>query len=508
MSGTLGRGYDRVREAAVRRREAPSDERNGDLMASLVDGLVVIVKRDCETCTMVVPVLEQLRAEVGLQIITQDDPDFPALSGVIHDADLALSWHNNIETVPTLIRRVEGIEQERTVGWSRSQWNELTGVEALGLDLPDMRPGCGSMSVDPDRVDELAARFGGATSSSRQVQFAELEDEFEAMFDRGWSDGLPLVPPTPARVERMLAGTSRDRSDTVAVIPPNLVEASVEKVAINAVMAGCRPEYLPVVLAALEAICNDEFNMHGVLATTMGVGPVLIVNGPIRRELDMNSGINVLGQGNRANATIGRAVQLCVRNLGGGRPGEIDRSTQGQPGKLGLCFAEDEETSPWDSLAQERGFDENTSTVTAFCGEAPRIIFDQMSRTPEALTKSIAAVLLANVHPRIIGMDTTLVLCPEHMARFADAGWEKAQFLAELRSHLEIEVDSILRGVDGIDEGIPTGLGLEGAILPKFNDGGILIVHAGGPAGLFSSVIGGWVSGPMGSVPVTKEIVR
>lgn len=477
-------------------------------MEMLSDGFVVVVKRDCETCATVEPVLAQLRASAALQIISQDDPTFPELPDVIHDADLSISWHNDIETVPTLIHRVGGVEQDRTIGWSREQWEDLTGVDALGPELPDTRPGCGSMSVDPDRVDELAAKFGGTLRSSRPVQFAELEDEFEAMFDRGWSDGLPLVPPTPERVERMLAGTTRDRSDIVAVIPPNLAEASVEKIAINAVMAGCRPEYLPVVIAALEAVCNDDFNMHGVLATTMGVGPILIVNGPIRRELDMNSGINVLGQGNRANATIGRAVQLCVRNLGGGRPGEIDRATHGNPGKLGLCFAEDEEGSPWESLAQDRGFDAGTNTVTAFCGEAPRIIFDQMSRTAEALTKSIALTMLANVHPRIIGMDTTLVLCPEHMARFADAGWDKSRFLGELRGHLDLEVDSILRGVDGIDEGIPPGLGLEGAILPKFNDGGILLVHAGGPAGLFSSVIGGWVSGPMGSVPVTKEIVR
>lgn len=474
----------------------------------LPDGIVAIVKRDCETCAMVVPVLEQLRDGRGLHIVTQDDPSFPAIDGVVHDADLAISWHNDIETVPTVLRVADGTEQDRTIGWHRSNWEALTGVDQLGVDLPDMRPGCGSMSVDPDIADELAARFGGVATTSRRIEFAELEDEFDAMFDRGWSDGLPLVPPTPERVERMLAGTSRDREDVVATVPPNLVEATVEKVAINAVMAGCKPEYLPVVLAGLEAVCNDDFNMHGVLATTMGVGPVLIVNGPIRSEIGMNSGMNVLGQGNRANATIGRAVQLCVRNLGGGRPGEIDRSTHGQPGKLGLCFPEDEEGSPWTSLAEDRGFDPGVSTVTAFCGEAPRIVFDQMSRTAESLTRSIAAVMMANVHPRIIGMDTTLVLCPEHMARFTEAGWDKARFLEELRGHLDIEVDSILRGHDGIGEGIPAGLGLEGAILPKFSDGGILIVHAGGPAGLFSSVIGGWVSGEMGSVPVTKEIVR
>jgi hypothetical protein len=253
-------------------------------METLPDGLVVVVKRDCETCQMVVPVLEQLLAATDLTIITQDDPTFPALDGVIHDEDLSHSWHADIETVPALIRRVDGEEVERTVGWSRPQWEGLTGASGLGADLPDQRPGCGSMSVDPDRVDALAARFGASSLSARHVEFAELEDTFEAMYERGWSDGLPLVPPTPERVMAMLAGTTRSPADVVAVVPPNLVEATVEKVAINAVMAGCEPNYLPVVLASLEAICNDDFNMHGVLATTMGVGPILIVNGQARVE--------------------------------------------------------------------------------------------------------------------------------------------------------------------------------------------------------------------------------
>ena len=474
--------------------------------------VVAYVKRDCETCVMVQPVLQQLvDAGVVSQVITQD-ADFPTLNSdhtsITFDKSLELSWQAEIETVPTLVKMSDGQELDRTFGWHREQWEALTGVDDLGPDLPVMKPGCGAKNVDPDIADKLNAQFGDATTTSRRVEFAELEDEFEAMYDRGWSDGLPLVPPTPERVEKMLAGTSRSADDIVAVVPPNLVEATVEKVAINAVMAGCKPDYLPVVLAGLEAVCNDDFNMHGVLATTMGVGPVLIVNGPIRNELQMNSGMNVFGQGNRANATIGRAVQLCVRNIGGGRPGEIDRSTQGQPGKLGLCFPEEEEGSPWPSLAETRGFDAGANTVTAFCGEAPRIIFDQMSRTPEALTASIASVMLGNVHPRITGMDTVLALCPEHMARFEQAGWTKEQFETELRSHLDIEVDTILRGVDNISEGIPAGLGLEGLSLPKFREGGILIVHAGGPAGLFSSTIGGWVSGPMGSVPVTKEIVK
>src|SRR5258705_8633035 len=162
------------------------------------------------------------------------------------------------------------------------------------------------------------------------------------MFERGLTDGLPVVPPTPERVMWMLTGTRRDPRDVVATVPPNLAPVTVEKVAVNAVMAGCKPEYLPWVIAALEAVCTDEFNIHGVLATTMPVGPVLICNGPGTRAIGMNSGVNVFGQGNRANSTIGRAVQLLVRNVGGGRPGEVDRAAHGNPGKVGFCFAEDE----------------------------------------------------------------------------------------------------------------------------------------------------------------------
>ena len=469
---------------------------------------VAFVKADCETCQLVAPLLAQLVSDGVIHEVVSQDAEVPGLTAdsFTYDDTLERSWRADIETVPTLLTLHDGDETERTVGWHRGPWEQMLGVSDLAPGLPEQRPGCGAKNVDHEMVDALEAMFGDVATTSRRITFGTAEDPVEAMFDRGWSDGLPLVPPTPERVERMLGGISRDRADIVAVIPPNLVKASVEKVAINAVMAGCRPEYLPVVIAGLEAVCNDEFNMHGVLATTMGVGPILVVNGPIRHELQMNSGINALGQGNRANATIGRAVQLCVRNIGGGRPGEIDRATHGQPGKLGLCFAEDEEGSPWPSLAEVQGLPAGTNAVTAFCGEAPRTIVDQMSRTPESLTASIAQVLLSNLHPRVTGFDTMIVLCPEHMARYREAGWSAERFETELRSHLDIEVDTILRGVDGIGEGIPRGLGFEGSQLPKFREGGILVVHAGGPAGLFSSVCGGWVSGEMGSNPVTKEI--
>jgi len=418
-----------------------------------------------------------------------------------------MSWHHKIETVPTLIRvGANGLEQERIVGWSREQWQAFSGNPELGITLPGFRPGCGSLSVDPSRSDELNARMGGSGLATRRVEFAELEDDFEAMFDRGWSDGLPLVPPTEARVMRMLDGTTREPNDVVANVAPDLIDVTVEKIAVNAVMAGCKPEYMPVVIAAIEAICTDEFNIHGLLATTMSVGPVFVVNGPIRKQLGMNSGINVFGQGNRANLTIGRAVQLVIRNVGGGRPGGVDRAAQGSPTKIGLAFPEDEEGTPWISLAEERGMEPGQNAITALCVEGPRLIVDQLSRSAESLTNLIAECLLTTHSPRmVVGIDALLVLSPEHMARYIDADWDRARFRSELEDRLMVNADDIIRGTGGIEEGLPADFA--GMQLPKFRPNGLHIAHAGGPAGLFSSVFAGWVSGPTGSVPVTRPIL-
>ena len=475
---------------------------------TLPDGLVVVVKRECETCRMVVPVLSQLREGAApLTVYTQDDPSFPEGSNALHDADLALSWHHDIETVPTVIRVVDGAEVARTVGWSRAEWESVTGVTGLGPDLPVMRPGCGSMSVDPDLVDTLRVRFGASTLSARRVAVASAEDEFEAMFDRGWTDGLPVVPPTEERVMRMLTGTTRAPTDVVAVVPPDLVDVTVEKVAINAVMAGCRPEYFPWVLAAVEAVCNDTFNIHGVLATTMPVGPVIVCNGPGTRAIGMNSGMNVFGQGNRANLTIGRAVQLVVRNVGGGRPGEVDRATHGNPGKISFCFAEDEVGSPWTSLAESRGVAAGVDAVTVFPGEGPRCVVDQLARDPESLANTFAACLRTLHNPKsVIAFDAIVVMGPEHARVFAEADWNRERVLDELHARLQIPGTELVRGAGGIAEGVPAHL--EGATLPKFRPGGILLVHAGGGAGLFSAIIGGWANGDMGSTPVTKEVAR
>ena len=472
----------------------------------LGDGWTIIVKRECATCVMVVPVIARLARELpSLTVYTQDDPTFPEGVVSVSDLDLAASWHADIDTVPTLIFRENGVETKRTYGWQRSEWRELTGIADLGGELPEFRPGCGSMSVDPDIVDKLRVLYNGEILHSRQIEIATSEDEFEAMFSRGFTDGLPVVPPTPERVMRMLSGTTRDPQEVVAIAPPDLVELTVEKIAINAVMAGCLPEYLPWVIAAVEAICTDEYNIHGVLATTMPVGPVIICNGPGTRAIGMNSGVNVLGQGNRANLTIGRAVQLIIRNVGGGRPGEVDRAAHGHPGKLSFCFAEDELGSPFTSLAVSRGFDATQNTVTVFTGEGPRCVVDQLAREPEQLAQSLAVCLRTVHHPKLpFAFDAVLILGPEHARVFAQAGWSRERVLQEVHDRLQMPGAEIVRGAGGMAEGVQEAF--KDATLPKFRPGGLMLVHAGGPAGLFSAIIGGWVNGAAGSDPVTKVV--
>jgi hypothetical protein len=488
----------------VESRSAPTETQP----SALPDGLVAFVKRDCPTCVLVEPILAELAAAGRLTAVyTQDDRSFPDLDITIDDTSLARSFRSAVEVVPTLVSVDRGIETGRRVGWSRQEWASFTGMPDLGsaTEIADYQPGCGSLSVDPDLVAGLEAKYGDGLAS-RRVEIASAEDEIETMYDLGWSDGLPLVPPTPERVARMLTGTSRAADEVVATVPPTLIEATVEKVAINAVMAGCKPEYLPVVLAAVEAACTDSFNMHGLLATTMPVGPVLFVNGPIRHAIGMNSGMNVLGQGNRANSTIGRALQLVIRNLGGGRPGEIDRAAHGSPAKVGLCFAEDEEGSPWTSYAADLGFGPEQNTVSLFPGEGPHLFYDQLTRDAEGLARSFAMGLSGLGHPKLaLGWDALVVIGPEHANRFRDAGWTKEEVRQRILDHTERPAEELLRGVAGVAEGLPSDKA--GQVIAKFRrDGGLLIVYAGGAAGMFSAIIGGWVNGPRGSQYTTREI--
>ena len=471
-------------------------------MTDFADGLVVVLKQDCPTCVLVVPALEQLRtAGVLSGVISQDVPSFPAGFDVIDDTDLGLSWQLSTEVTPTLYRIEGGAVTDSIVGWRRSEWEAFTGVERLAPQLPEYRPGCGSLTMEPARWAELS----GSSLVSRRITFGSEEDPIEAAFARGWTDGLPVVPPTPERVAAMLAGTPRAGSDVVADMPPDLAPCTVEKVAINAVMAGCKPEYLPVVLAAVEAVATDSFNMHGLSATTYFSGPIIIVNGPITAEIGMNSGVNALGQGNRANATIGRAVNLVVRNVGGARPGGVDRATLGSPGKYTFCFAENEADSPWESLAAERGV--GGSAVSVFAGQGPEGIMDQLSRTPESLARSFAASLSTVGHAKLaVVFDAVVVVSPEHARVFSDAGWDKSRLRQEILEVTQRPGKEMIRGAGGMAEGVPASMA--DSVVPKFLPDGLWFVHAGGTAGLFSAVLAGWVNGTMGSAMTTVPIER
>lgn len=468
----------------------------------------LFVKRDCPTCQLIEPVMAELAARLGdsLTIYSQDDPDFPAALSVVDDTELEQSFHRAIEIVPTLIRRSTSGDETRIEGWDRAQWREFLSFPNVGEGLIEFKPGCGSKTQDPGMEEQLELRYGATTLQARQIDLASAEDELEACYDRGWSDGLPVVPPTQLRVLRMLRGANRRPDELIGCVPPDNAPCTVEKVAINAVLAGCKPEYFPVVLAAVEAALKDEFCMHGLLCTTYFSAPVVIVNGTVAARVGVNSGVNALGQGSRANATIGRALQLLIRNVGGGVPGGIDRATMGNPGKYSYCFAEDESDEQWPSLAQDRGYARGESVVSLFAGEGLQGIVDQQSRTPESLARSMAASLRSVAHTKLFGMaDAILLVSPEHRRVFREGGWSKADLRAALYNHLMVPGESIMRGADGIAEGMPERF--KDKILNKFRDDGLHIVTLGGTAGMFSAIIGGWVaSGERGSQLVSQTV--
>jgi len=470
-------------------------------------GLIIFAKRGCETCVMVQPVFAQLARERRILVFTQDDPTFPDAVAALDDTSLEQSFRFEVEALPTVIRLEDGKEVARTFGWNRAEWERVTGLRGLGPELPAMRPGCGSKTREPGVWEKLVARYGDSGIASRSIVIGEWDDEIEACFDRGWSDGLPVVPPTDSRIMRMLQGTSRRPDEVIGLVPPNLVPITIEKVAINAVLAGCRAEYMPVVLAALEAALEPEATMHGVLCSTCFSGPIVIVNGPITREIGMNSGINCLGQGNRANATIGRALQLIIRNVGGGRPGEIDRAVLGGPGKFTFCFAEDESDSTWTPLSVARGVGPGKNAVTVFQGDGIQGFIDQRSLTPEQLTRSLALSLLAVGNWKLCEFtNAMLVLVPEHYAIYQNAGWTRDRITHELLAAMIRPGTDLIQGALGVGEGIDVTRKDE--LVSKFWPEGLLIVRAGGQAGLFSAICAGWTGGRFRqeSKTVTKEI--
>jgi hypothetical protein len=316
----------------------------------------------------------------------------------------------------------------------------------------------------------------------------------------GVSDGLPLVPATPERVQRMLRAIDGDPDEVIATLPPMQGEATWRDVAREAVMAGCKPEYLPVIGAAVAAVAADEFNLLGIQTTTGSASTLVIVNGPIAAAIGMNAGVNALGPGNRANATIGRALRLTLQNVGGARPGETDMATLGQPGKYTFCMAENEAESPWTALHVERGFEASDSVVTVVGTSGIVEIVDTVSIEARDLVETYAGSMLiagsVGGGRMLGGGEPLLVVPPEHAMLFQRAGygktelkraiWERAvlpldRLSPAVRAHIERTRDTIsedlasplrvaTRAAD-IMLVVAGGIGLKAAYVPTWGGG-------------------------------------
>lgn len=260
----------------------------------------------------------------------------------------------------------------------------------------------------------------------------EVDDNYleinDLYFERGWTDGLPIIPPTAALVEKTLAYCDRPWDVPVAKIAPRYGEATPIRLATNAVMAGCRPDYFPVIVAAIEALCDEPFNLYGLQATTHLVSPLVVVNGPIAKELGINAGYNAFGSGWRSNATIGRAIRLALVNIGGARPGAGDMATFGSPAKYSYLAAENEAESPWEPLHVERGFSGQASTVTVLGAECPHNVNDHQSITGAGILKTIAGTMATTGNNDVYNLEPhpLIVIGPEHAKTIAADGFSKA----------------------------------------------------------------------------------
>ena len=262
----------------------------------------------------------------------------------------------------------------------------------------------------------------GATA----VHLSGEVDPVEYCHQQGWTDGLPVVPPTPERVQTMLSTTERGAQDVLGVFPPIGSEVTAEKVAINAVMAGCLPEYFPVVLTAVECLAEREESVGTLLTTIHGDAPLIIVNGPVTERLGFNAGANTFGPGWRSNATVGRALALVMRNFAIGPPGEFDVATQTHPGKFTACIAEFEGASPWPPLHVERGHDARDSTVTVVGALGPVQVTDIVSTTAKGVLTTIAdCMAIMGTYNIYMGGEVLLVMCPTHARIVAGEGWSK-----------------------------------------------------------------------------------
>ncbi len=338
----------------------------------------------------------------------------------------------------------------------------------------------------------------------------EADDEhsaLEALHHAGCTDGLPVVIPTPQRVQRMVLATGLDADMMFGTIGPLFGVATVEKVAVAAVMAGCLPDHVPVVVAALKALCRAELDTAEMQATTHAISPLLIVNGPARDWCGVSSGFGALGPGHRANMTIGRALRLAMLNIGGARPGISDMALLGHPGKLSMCVAEDEESSPWPALHTSLGFEASDAVLTVIGTEGPHSVISvgdaDDPTSSERLIRSLGAAIgnLASNNAHFHRGTTVVVLNPDHANQLAAAGWDRAEVQRRLWSASQ-NTRSALRA---LNPGF-AGRGNYDDLLPSIPTPlDVLILVAGG-GGLYSTVFPSWGAGAHGNQYVCELI--
>jgi len=483
-------------------------------LADLLAGgplLLVFASEECPTCALALrrlaPVSEAV-AQFGVSVVAVfEDPleagarvamrtGFPG-AVLSEPPPYQISREYQLGSLPTTVlvdrdRRLAG----RVVGWDADGLDQLLEQACGAVDAPAVRV----TDEAPTRKPGCAAKNTYDAETLRLLDRAS-PDELEEMFELGWTDGLPVVPPTRQRVQAMLGG--RDGGTVLGELPPAMAEVTLERVAACAVLAGCRPDYFPVVLAAAEAALDPRFNIGGQAVMTQPAGQVVIVSGPVRDAIGLNGSIGALGPGWRANLTIGRALRLLVSLTGGGYPGRLDRSTLGQPGKLGLCFAEDEERSPWEPLHVERGFDASSSVVTVVGADAPLSISDHRSTGPDELARVLGAAAAATWSPNWwpLGGTSLFVICPEHADMFNAAGWSKARLREALlrsvsRPARELRWGETTPQVQAAADDQPIGKWTR----PE----DILVVVAGGEAGRYSAVFGPCLG--MNAEVVSREV--
>jgi hypothetical protein len=340
--------------------------------------------------------------------------------------------------------------------------------------------------------------------NSRRYTTQDMAEALELCYSQGWSDGFPVVPPTRDRIVAMLAAAGLEPDQQLAFIENRQVSVTAEKVAINTVMAGCRPEYMPVIVATVEALADPLYGYHGPATSTGGSAVFMLVNGPIARELDINCGDNLFAPGWRANATIGRAVRLVMRNVIGTRPGELDRSSLGHGGKYTYCIAENEAESPWPALHTERGFRADQNAVTIFAALAPHQYANGLSSTPEGVLDTACA------HMRISASSGrrsqyALVFAGEHMAIMAKVGWSRDDVKRYCFEHSKSSVADLKRFHLLAGDSTPADERTLYSLVDGPDD--FLVIAAGGRAGIQSAYIPGWGS-KSASQSVSKEIRR